>query len=123
MAKRSRGSSPRFGPGRWSDAIWTGEIGDRRAGDEVDHADDDIEAVRAESGRLFTHMDGRPYEPGSGTLIRMDHIKRHGDAPDRRQGESGRTVFRGWYVVAGAFSVMLVGFGGAYRNATRSVGE
>ena len=51
---------------------------------------------------------------GSGTLIRMDHIKRHGDAPDRRQGESGRTVFRGWYVVAGAFSVVLVGFGGAY---------
>jgi MFS family permease len=35
-------------------------------------------------------------------------------APHRRQGESGRTVFRGWYVVAGAFSVMLVGFGGAY---------
>jgi hypothetical protein len=42
----------------------------------------------------------------------MDHINRHGDAPHRGQGESGRTVFRGWYVVAGAFSVMLVGFGG-----------
>lgn len=44
----------------------------------------------------------------------MDHVVRHIGAHRRRHGKHRGTIFRGWYVVAGAFAVTLVGFGSAY---------
>ena len=37
------------------------EVGDRTAGDEGTYPDDDLRAVMANGGWLFTHKDGTPY--------------------------------------------------------------
>lgn len=37
------------------------EVGDRRPGDSVDYPQDDLQAVRTDSGWQFTRKDGTPY--------------------------------------------------------------
>lgn len=37
------------------------EVGDRRAGDQVEYPRDDLVAARADGGWRFTHRDGTPY--------------------------------------------------------------
>src|SRR5687767_2462320 len=61
------------------------------------------------------HANGRPL-PRRSTCVIDDRVRTGGDQmkTDVARGTMHGTIFYGWAVVAGAFVVMLMGFGAAY---------